>query len=141
MMNLIVFLGFVAFSVAHIVPEDYYNPENYPVDASEEDHVVSIPEDWMLVEDNGDESEGEHPGSYIRYRRSLQPGAPNFPIPGSNLPSSVSGNIEKQGQNTIATINAQHKTDKYDVGGTWSKVVRGPGRSKPNFSVGGTYRW
>ncbi|GJQ66714.1 hypothetical protein Trydic_g4661 [Trypoxylus dichotomus] len=88
-----------------------------------------------------DEDEIEMPVVYNRERRSLQPGAPNFPMPGSQLPTSITSNVEQQGPNTAATINAQHKTDRYDVGATWSKVIRGPGKSKPNWSVGGTYRW
>lgn len=137
MMKLIAFLGLITLSMAYTIPEDYHNP----MDIYEEEPVDGIADDWILVKDDSEENEGDHPGSYIRDRRSLQPGAPNFPMPGANLPSSVTGNIEKQGRNTIATINAQHKTDRYDVGGTWSKVVRGPAKSKPNFSVGGTYRW
>lgn len=134
MMKILVILGFIALSSAAVVPEDYYNPQYHPEDPFLEDRVV-------LVEDTTDEIEIEQPAIYIRARRSLQPGAPNFPMPGSNLPTSITSNVEKQGDNTITTLNAQHKTDRYDVGATWSKVVRGPAKSKPNWSIGGTYRW
>nr|O76145.1 RecName: Full=Rhinocerosin; Flags: Precursor [Oryctes rhinoceros]QGX74966.1 rhinocerosin [Oryctes rhinoceros]BAA31506.1 rhinocerosin [Oryctes rhinoceros] len=142
MMKLYIVFGFIAFSAAYVVPEGYYEPEYYPADGYESERVArASPAELIFDEDLADEPEVEEPQYYIRTRRSLQPGAPNFPMPGSQLPTSITSNIEKQGPNTAATINAQHKTDRYDVGATWSKVIRGPGRSKPNWSIGGTYRW
>ena len=126
-MKLVIALCLIGISAAYVVPVYY---EIYPEDATFDD-----------AEFEPQLSPAElHHGS-IRERRSLQPGAPSFPMPGGQLPSSVSGNVEKQGRNTIATIGAEHKTDRYDVRGTWTKVVDGPGRSKPNFRIGGSYRW
>ncbi|KAI4469201.1 coleoptericin [Holotrichia oblita] len=130
MMKIFVILGFIALSSATIVSEDFV-----------EDRTVRYPKTWIIIEHTPDDIEIEEPESHIRSRRSFQPGAPSFPMPGSNLPTSITSNVEKQGDNTITTLNAQHKTDRYDVGATWSKVVRGPAKSKPNWSIGGTYRW
>ncbi|KAI4469277.1 coleoptericin [Holotrichia oblita] len=141
MMKIFLILGFIALSSATIVSEDYYNPQYHPVDPFVEDRTVRYPKTWITIEHTPDDIEIEEPESHIRSRRSFQPGAPSFPMPGSNLPTSITSNVEKQGDNTITTLNAQHKTDRYDVGATWSKVVRGPAKSKPNWSIGGTYRW
>nr|pir holotricin 2 precursor - Holotrichia diomphalia [Holotrichia diomphalia] len=127
MMKLVIALCLIGISAAYVVPVYY---EIYPEDATF---------DEADIEPQLSPAELHH-GS-IRERRSLQPGAPSL----SQLPTSVSGNVEKQGRpmpgNTIATIDAQHKTDRYDVRGT----VDGPGRSKPNFRIGGSwtkvYRW
>nr|BAB40436.1 coleoptericin A [Trypoxylus dichotomus] len=144
MMKLYIIFGLIALSTAYAVPERYFQPP-YPdtaaVHAYRDEPFTVTPTEFRSYLGITDEDEIDMPVVYIRERRSLQPGAPNFPLPGSQLPTSITSNVERQGPNTAATINAQHKTDRYDVGATWSKVIRGPGKSKPNWSVGGTYRW
>lgn len=79
-----------------------------------------------------------------RYVRSLQPGAPNFPIPGQQNqggwkfdPSLSRG----EDGNTRGSVNIQHTGPNHEVGANWDKVVRGPGKAKPTYSIHGSWKW
>lgn len=77
-----------------------------------------------------------------RVRRSFQPGAPDYGSiarGGGQRDRPFGVDVQREGQNTRVTANAQHKGDRVDVDGQWSKVVRGPGKSKPEWRVG--VRW
>ncbi|RZC39256.1 Coleoptericin domain containing protein [Asbolus verrucosus] len=78
-----------------------------------------------------------------RSRRSLQPGAPNFPAPPQNGGGwSVNPNVERgEDGNTKTSINVEHKGKDHDFHAGWGKVVRGPNKAKPTWNVGGTFRW
>lgn len=74
-----------------------------------------------------------------RKRRSLQPGAPDYGSiarGGGQRDRPYGLDVQREGQNTRVTANAQHKGEHVDVDGQWSKVVRGPGKSKPEWRVG-----
>ncbi|XP_022910188.2 rhinocerosin-like [Onthophagus taurus] len=124
MIKCIALFALVAASTAYVIPEDqyqqylivgHYEPEQYePVDIDE----------------------------HVRYRRSFAPGAPQIGGSTENpYPWSVGGNVDRVGADTIAKINAGHSTDQTQVTGSWSKVVRGPNKAKPNWSVGVQHRW
>lgn len=76
------------------------------------------------------------PEDDVREKRSLQPGAPVYGG-GQEQERNHGVNIDRDdGRNTRVSIHSQHKGDKVDVDGQWSKVVRGPGKAKPNWHVG-----
>ncbi|KAK9886371.1 hypothetical protein WA026_015888 [Henosepilachna vigintioctopunctata] len=106
---------------------------SYPLDHSELDLHQFLEEDIAELQ----------PSINVRYVRSLQPGAPNFPIPGSNngrwqLDPSLSR--DKNG-NTKGSINVQHSGRNHQVNAKWEKVIRGPNRAKPVWSIHGSYKW
>ncbi|XP_071053633.1 acaloleptin A-like [Onthophagus taurus] len=122
MIKCIVLFALVAISTAFIIPEDQY----------QEYIIVGHYEPHELVDLD----------QQARHRRSFAPGGTQ--IGGSTespYPWSVGGNVDRVGQDTVAKINAGHKTDQTQITGTWSKVVRGPHKSKPNWSIGAQHRW
>ncbi|KAJ8920691.1 hypothetical protein NQ315_004830 [Exocentrus adspersus] len=81
-----------------------------------------------------------HVGGTYRWRRSLQPGAPN--VNNKDQPWQLDPHIERDGNgNTRTDVNIKHHGDRHDAEAGWSKVVRGPNKAKPTWHVGGTYRW
>nr|P81592.2 RecName: Full=Acaloleptin A; Contains: RecName: Full=Acaloleptin A1; Contains: RecName: Full=Acaloleptin A2; Contains: RecName: Full=Acaloleptin A3; Contains: RecName: Full=Acaloleptin A4; Contains: RecName: Full=Acidic peptide; Contains: RecName: Full=Acaloleptin A5; Flags: Precursor [Acalolepta luxuriosa]BAC82199.1 acaloleptin A precursor [Acalolepta luxuriosa] len=81
-----------------------------------------------------------HIGGTHRWRRSLQPGAPN--VNNKDQPWQVSPHISRDDSgNTNTDINLQRHGENHDFDAGWSKVVRGPNKAKPTWHVGGTYRW
>ncbi|MDK0727976.1 hypothetical protein P7A73_14665, partial [Clostridium perfringens] len=87
----------------------------------------------------------EEPQMYHqRYVRSLQPGAPSFPMPGQQnqegwkLDPSLT---RDEYGNTRSTINVQHTGPKHAVEANWDKVIRGPARAKPTYSIRGSWKW
>ncbi|KAJ8978769.1 hypothetical protein NQ317_017493 [Molorchus minor] len=81
-----------------------------------------------------------HVGGTYRWRRSLQPGAPN--INNKDQPWQLDPHIERdENGNTRTGANVKHHGDNHDFDAGWSKVVRGPSKAKPTWHVGGTYRW
>ncbi|XP_044252853.1 coleoptericin-like [Tribolium madens] len=78
-----------------------------------------------------------------RARRSLQPGAPNFPGPSQQDGGwSVNPSVSRDDRgNTQTNVEVGHKGKNHDLNAGWGKVVRGPGKAKPTWHVGGTYRW
>lgn len=74
--------------------------------------------------------------SKARPRRSLQPGAPVYGGGRSEDRNHGVSIDRSDGRNTRVTVDSQHKGDRVDVDGQWSKVVRGPGKSKPEWRVG-----
>nr|APX53000.1 coleoptericin [Anatolica polita] len=110
-----------AVPVEQLIEEYGYHPEEL--------HTVYLPEEEVVA--------------FYRPRRSLQPGAPQFPVPGqSNEGWSGSPNVERDEQgNTRTSINVQHKGNNHDFDAGWSKVIRGPAKAKPSWHVRGTYRW
>nr|XP_022903963.1 rhinocerosin-like [Onthophagus taurus] len=124
MIKYIGLFALVAFSAAFVIPEDQYQQylvvEQY------------VPEQYELV--NVDH--------HVRNKRSFAPGGTQ--IGGSTespYPWSVGGGVDRVGKDTVASINAGHKTDQTKITGAWSKVIRGPNRSKPNWSIGVQRRW
>ncbi|XP_045465546.1 acaloleptin A-like [Harmonia axyridis] len=88
--------------------------------------------------------EGPQIYDHVRYVRSLQPGAPNFPMPGQGKqegwkfdPSLTRG----EDGNTLGSINIHHTGRNHEVGANWDKVIRGPGKAKPTYSIHGSWRW
>lgn len=74
-----------------------------------------------------------------RVKRSLQPGAPNYGVGGGgqeNQNRDWGADVRKDGPNTKVVIDGKHRGGGYDVEGQWSKVVRGPGKSKPDWRIG-----
>nr|XP_022903962.1 rhinocerosin-like [Onthophagus taurus]XP_022904629.1 rhinocerosin-like [Onthophagus taurus] len=124
MIKCIALFALVAFSAAFVIPEDQY--QQYFLVGHYE------PEEYELID-------VDH---HARNKRSFAPGGTQ--IGGSTespYPWSVGGSVDKVGQNTVTSINAGHKTDQTHVTGSWSKVVRGPNRAKPNWSIGVQHRW
>ncbi|KAL3275784.1 hypothetical protein HHI36_020529 [Cryptolaemus montrouzieri] len=81
-----------------------------------------------------------------KYRsvRSLQPGAPNFPIPGQNNNDGwrVQPSLSKgQDGNTRGSVNVQHSGPNHEVNAQVDKVIRGPGKSKPTYSIHGSWNF
>ncbi|KAI7815323.1 coleoptericin [Rhyzopertha dominica] len=75
----------------------------------------------------------------VRHKRSWQPGAPDYSKvgnQGSNSNRNHGVDIQRENGNTKVSVNTQHKGDGYEVNGQWSKVVRGPQKSKPEWHVG-----
>ncbi|KAJ8965816.1 hypothetical protein NQ314_003883 [Rhamnusium bicolor] len=81
-----------------------------------------------------------HVGGTYRWRRSLQPGAPN--VNNKDQPWQLDPHIERDGNgNTKTDVNIKRHGENHDFDAGWSKVVRGPNKAKPTWHVGGTYRW
>ncbi|KAL3275785.1 hypothetical protein HHI36_020530 [Cryptolaemus montrouzieri] len=79
-----------------------------------------------------------------RFIRSLQPGAPNFPIPGQNNNEGwrVQPSLSKgQDGNTRGSVNVQHSGPNHEVNAQVDKVIRGPGKSKPTYSIHGSWNF
>ncbi|EFA11854.1 coleoptericin [Tribolium castaneum] len=78
-----------------------------------------------------------------RERRSLQPGAPNIPGPSKQDGGwSVNPSVSRDDRgNTQTNVEVGHKGKNHDFNAGWGKVVRGPGKAKPTWHVGGTYKW
>lgn len=83
----------------------------------------------------------------VRARRSLQPGAPNYPGNGDqgNKPRpgwELNPNINRDDRgNTRTRVDIQHRGENHDFNAGWGKTIRGPEKAKPVFNVGGSYRW
>ncbi|XP_022903965.2 rhinocerosin-like [Onthophagus taurus] len=117
---MVVFLFIAAF----VIPEDQY--QQYLVVGQHE------PEEYKLVGVD----------QRVRHRRSFAPGGIQIGETTENpYPWSVRGNVDKVGQDTIAKINAGHRTDQTQITGSWNKVIRGPNRAKPNWSIEVQHRW
>lgn len=72
----------------------------------------------------------------VRVKRSLQPGAPVYGG-GQSQDRNHGVDIDRDdGRNTRVRVHSQHKGEKFDVNGEWSKVVRGPEKAKPNYHIG-----
>ncbi|CAH1183377.1 unnamed protein product [Phaedon cochleariae] len=83
-----------------------------------------------------------HAGGTIRWRRSLQPGAPDINNGKKQQPWEVSPNINRDGAGNVRTgIEVQNHGKDHDFNAGWGKVVRGPGKAKPTWHAGGTIRW
>lgn len=76
-----------------------------------------------------------------RGKRSLQPGAPDYGVGGGagGQDRNWGTDVRRDGPNTRVSIDGKHKGEGYDVEGQWSKVIRGPGKAKPDWHVG--VRW
>ncbi|KAK9886377.1 hypothetical protein WA026_015893 [Henosepilachna vigintioctopunctata] len=106
----------------------------YPLEDSEASVEQLYDEDFI----------DQQPNIYVhRFVRSVQPGAPNFPIPGQNNGGwQVDPSLSRdQNGNTQGSINVQHSGPNHQVNAEWGKVIRGPNRAKPTWSVHGTYKW
>ncbi|KAG5879966.1 hypothetical protein JTB14_010354 [Gonioctena quinquepunctata] len=80
-----------------------------------------------------------HVGETIRWRRSLQPGAPDF---NKEQPWQLDPQLARdEHDNVIANVNIERKGENNDFHAGWNKVIDGPNRAKPTYHVGGTIRW
>lgn len=73
-----------------------------------------------------------------RTKRSFQPGAPTYGV-GGGQDKNWGADVRRDGPDTKVIVNGKHKGNGYDVEGQWSKVVRGPGKAKPDWRIG--VRW
>lgn len=96
----------------------------------EAEEIFSTPVGSMQYEDGF--------GNLEREKRSLQPGAPDFGV-GGQQNRDWGADVRREGPNTKVSIDGKHRGQGYDVEGQWSKVVRGPGKAKPDWHVG--VRW
>ncbi|KAK9886370.1 hypothetical protein WA026_015887 [Henosepilachna vigintioctopunctata] len=76
---------------------------------------------------------------------SQQPGAPNFPAPQQSSQNGgwqVNPSLSKgQDGNTQGSINVQHGGPNHQINAQVDKVIRGPNKSKPTFSVSGSWNF
>ncbi|XP_023029885.2 acaloleptin A [Leptinotarsa decemlineata] len=81
-------------------------------------------------------------GGTIRWRRSLQPGAPNVNIGNKDQPWQFDPNVARDEHGNVVTdLKIKNHGENHDFHGDWNKVVRGPSKAKPTWNVGGTIRW
>lgn len=107
-----------------------------------EDEVHSRPARSILEEDFGEvekvhftpEETNSDFEELIREKRSWQPGAPDFGV--KQQDRNWGADVQREGPNTKVSVNGKHRGDGYDVEGQWSKVVRGPGKAKPDWRIG-----
>lgn len=57
------------------------------------------------------------------------------------METSVGADVSKTGPNTSTTVTVEHTNGNVSAGASWSKVVHGPGKSKPSVSVGAKIRF
>lgn len=109
--------------------------------------LENIDEDVATFFDDAESTEGLHPAAltlvdHLRLRRSVQPGAPNFPVPGGNDGWKVTPDVRRDDAgNTRTSVNVQHTGPSHDVEAGWGKVVRGPNKAKPTWHATGTFKW
>lgn len=161
MLKAVFLLGFVAIATA--IPslklpvfDETHVRQAYMEDAEEATpkilFVAPIPDTYPreFVEEIAPMNEGEsHPAVDDdeaqqvtgRGKRSLQPGAPDYGVGGGagGQDRNWGTDVRKDGPNTRVSIDGKHKGEGYDVEGRWSKVIRGPGKAKPDWHVG--VRW
>lgn len=109
------------------------SPGRYLVNVA---YTTADEDDLTAAEDDRQARSAEIFESEVREKRSLQPGAPVYGG-GQEQVRNHGVDIDRDdGKNTRVRVHSQHKGEKFDVDGEWSKVVRGPGKAKPNWRVG-----
>lgn len=112
-------------------------PDTYPrevVEAANEMDLEIIPSMTAVNDEEAQDFEMVE----SRGKRSLQPGAPNYGV-GGGEDKNWGADVRRDGPNTRVSVDGKHKGQGYDVEGQWSKVIRGPGKAKPDWRVG--VRW
>lgn len=108
-------------------------PDIYPIEVVREDDAVFEGSEPHRHRRSTDEE-------VLRERRSLQPGAPDYGVGQQQQQDRNWGaDVRRDGPNTKVIVNGKHSGGGYDVDGEWSKVIRGPGKAKPDWRIG--VRW
>lgn len=116
--------------IPYISSSDEENPRSYRLIREDGAHIEEEENPLMYVKDGEEDFEVVE-----RTKRSLQPGAPDYGV-GGGQDKNWGADVRRDGPNTKVSVEGKHSRGGYDVEGQWSKVVRGPGKAKPDWRIG-----